>query len=288
MLGSHVLAVLSAKNDVAGWSHSSDRAPLHRIDATSAQQVDHFFRTHTPEICVHCIASPDVQACERDPDMAERLNARTTEHVARACTEHGAKLVYISTEYVFDGTAVDGYTEDSQPRPLQTYGRTKLRGEEHAAQVPHHLTVRLPVLYGGPVLGRERTWIEALLRSLEQGLPVELDDHFERQPTWAHDVATVLNRAIDEDLEGILHVATQEGLTKFAWGVKLAEAAGLPSSLVRPAPVPAVTSGPPKPARPWLQTHRLQRLGIPPPAGLSERATAYLRSIRAVREARAS
>ncbi|WNG35397.1 SDR family oxidoreductase [Archangium violaceum] len=288
LLGSHVLAVLSAKNDVVGWSHSADRAPLHRLDATNARQVDQFFRTHKPEICVHCIASPDVLACERDPDMADRLNAQTTEHVARACTESGAKLVYISTEYVFDGTAVDGYTEDSQPRPLQTYGRTKLRGEEHAAQVPHHLTVRLPVLYGGPVQDRKPTWIESLLRSLEQGVPVELDDHFERQPTWSYDVATVLARAIDQDLEGILHVATQEGLTKFAWGVKLAEAAGLPSSLVRPSTAPPESSGPRKPARPWLHTHRLQQLGIPSPPGVSERVAAYLRSLGRERKVQTS
>ncbi|WNG29803.1 SDR family oxidoreductase [Cystobacter fuscus] len=279
MLGSHVLAVLGAKHDVLGWSHGSDRASLHRVDATNASQVERFFRTHTPGICVHCVASPDVLACERDPDMADRLNAQTTEQVARACAEHGAKLVYISSEYVFDGTSSHGYTEDSQPRPLQVYGTTKLRGEEHTARVPHHLTVRLPVLYGGPVPGRKPTWIEAMLRSLEQGKSVELDDHFERQPTWSYDVATVLARAIDEELEGILHVATQEGLTKYAWGVKLAEAAGLPSSLLRPVPAPPETSGPRKPARPWLNTHRLQQLGISPPPGVSERAAAYVRSL---------
>ncbi|MET0402428.1 MAG: SDR family oxidoreductase [Cystobacter sp.] len=279
MLGSHVLEVLGARNEVLGWSYSADRASLHRVDATDATQVEQFFLKHTPDVCVHCIASPDVLACERDPRMADRLNVRTTQQVAKVCAERGVKLVYISSEYVFDGTSSDGYREDSQPHPLQAYGSTKLLGEEHAARVPHHLTVRLPVLYGGPVAGRKPTWIEAMLRSLAQGRPVDLDDVSERQPTWSYDVATVLAGALDKEAEGILHVATQEGLTKYAWGVKLAEAAGLPASLLRPVSTPPDASGPPRPARPWLHTQRLRQLGIASPPGVSERAAAYVRSL---------
>ncbi|GAB3444968.1 SDR family oxidoreductase [Streptomonospora sediminis] len=267
-------------NTVAGWSYRREAPGLHRIDAASADQVDRYFAEHRPQVCVHCIAAPDVQACERDPRMAHLLNTVTTENVALACARHGTKLVYISTEYVFGGSAGGGsgrgYREDDSPGPLQAYGDTKLRGERCAARAPGALTVRLPVLYGDPVPDRAPTWLEAMLDALEQGRPVDLDDHYERQPTWSHDVAAVLTRAVADDLSGVLHVAAQEGATKYAWGRLVAEAAGYRPDLLRPAaPAPG---GAARPERPWLSTERLESLGLRPPPGISRRAADHLRS----------
>jgi dTDP-4-dehydrorhamnose reductase/S-adenosylmethionine synthetase len=237
---------------------------------------------------VHCVASPDVEACERDPQLAHLLNAVTTENVAQACARYGTKLVYLSTEYVFDGTSPDGYREDDAPNPLQTYGATKLLGERHAALVPGALTVRLPVLYGDPVPGRAPTWLEAMLEALSQGNLVELDDRYERRPTWSHDVAAVLARVIADDLTGTLHVASREGATKYAWGRAVAEAAGLPTDLLRPShPPPGPPGGIRKPERPWLRTDRLESFGLRPPAGIRGRAADYLRSTIAERGATA-
>ncbi len=279
MLGSSVMAALRTKHQVAGWSRSQDGPDLYSVDATHSTQVARFFDENRPDVCVHCIAAADVQACEQDPDMAYETNVRTTENVALACVRQAVKLVYISTEYVFDGASQVGYSEDDAPNPLQTYGRTKLLGEERASSVPHHLTVRLPVLYGSPVPGRSRGWIESLLLLLRQGRTVELDDGVERQPTWTVDVATVLEQAIAERVTGVLHVASRERLTKLAWGRKIAEAAGLPRSLVQPAPSAPDAQGVPRPARPWLLTDQLEQLGIRPPADVSHRVVPYVRSL---------
>jgi dTDP-4-dehydrorhamnose reductase/S-adenosylmethionine synthetase len=266
---------------VSGWSYSRGLPGLHRVDATSRAQVDRYFAAHTPQVCVHCVACPEVQACERDPRAALLLNATSTQYVADACARHGTKLVYLSTEYVFAGTTRDGYREQDTPDPLQTYGRTKLLGERHAATAPGALTVRLPVLYGDPVPGRPATWLEAMLDALEQGRPVDLDDTYVRQPTWSHDVAAALLRAIADDITGVLHVAAQEGATKYAWGRAVAEAAGLPARLLRPAgPPPAAPGGAARPERPWLRTDRLEALGLRPPAGVGRRAADYVRTAR--------
>lgn len=282
MLGSSVITALRARHQVAGWSRTQEGPDLHSVDATRRTQVDRFFDEYRPDFCVHCVASADVQACERDPGMAYELNVRTTENVALACVRNAVKLVYISTEYVFDGTSDDGYSEDDTPNPLQTYGRTKLLGEEQASKVPDHLTIRLPVLYGSPVPGRSRGWIESMLLRLVQGRAVELDDRVERQPTWARDVATVLDQAIADRITGVLHVASQERLTKLAWGRKIAEAAGLPASLVQPARSALEEQDIPKPARPWLLTDRLEHWGIRPPADLSRRVVSHVRSLPAL------
>ncbi|MDH6623094.1 dTDP-4-dehydrorhamnose reductase [Streptomyces sp. LBL] len=281
MLGTEVLSVLGTGpgKEVTGWSRMGADYGHRPVDATSAQQVVSAFADQDFDVCVHCVANADVQQCQDDPQAARQVNAETTRIVAESCARHGVKLVYISTEYVFDGTAENGYAESDTPAPLQIYGRTKREGELHASRVPGHLIVRLPVLYGARVAGRGPTWTEKLLHALERHEPVELDDRFERQPTWTHDVAVTLKRAVEADLDGVLHVAAQEGLTKYAWGRKIAEATGMPVSLVRPANTSSEAPVIPKPARPWLRTERLEGLGVRPPGGVSHRLSPFLRSI---------
>ncbi|MBR8741084.1 SDR family NAD(P)-dependent oxidoreductase [Nocardiopsis sp. MG754419] len=289
MLGSRMVAALRAEipgdrkapgaegahNTVTGWSYRREAPGLRSVDATSEEQVDRYFAEYTPQVCVHCVAAPDVQVCERSPRTAYLLNTTSTENVARACERYGTKLVYISTEYVFDGSADGGYREDDAPAPLQSYGETKLLGEHRAALAPGALTVRLPVLYGDPVPHREPTWLEAMLEAIGRGRHVGLDDHYVRQPTWSHDVAALVARAVSLDLTGVLHVAAQEGATKYGWGRLVAEAAGLSPDLLLPTrPEPG---GALRPERPWLLTERLESLGLRPPPGVRDRAADYLR-----------
>jgi dTDP-4-dehydrorhamnose reductase len=279
LLGGSLLGVLGAGNHVAGWQRHGNVPGLARVDARQKAEVGRYFAQNRVDVCIHCIAHADVQACERDPRAAYDLNARTTENVAAACVLHGAKLVYISTEYVFDGVSLSGYREDDVPNPLQTYGRTKLLGEQLASGVPERLTVRLPILYGPPIPGRAPGWIETMLQALGGGSAVSLDDRVVRQPTWVRDVAVVLKQVIGRGVTGPLHIASQEGLTKFAWGRKVAETAGLPASLVRPAadaPHPLDIN---RPARPWLHIDRLHHLGVRAPAGASGRVREHLRSL---------
>ncbi|QXE34224.1 SDR family oxidoreductase [Streptomyces sp. GMY02] len=283
MLGAELMTTLSAVgNEVLGWSYSQDHPNCRRMEAGSRRDVEAFFAEQPLDVCVHCVANADVQQCEDDPGMARRVNAETTRIVAEQCARRGVKLVYISTEYVFDGTAPDGYEEKAAPLPLQIYGETKRGGELHTSRVPDHLIVRLPVLYGQRVPGRGPNWTESVLQALRNEVSLELDDRLVRQPTWTSDVARTLERALAADLGGILHVAAQEGVTKYAWGRKIAEAAGLPLSLLRPSRGPRTESGALRPARPWLRTARLERLGIRPPAGVSEQVLPYLRSMGAI------
>ncbi|MEW2343209.1 SDR family oxidoreductase [Streptomyces griseoaurantiacus] len=279
LLGGAVLPALRARHEVVGWSRSRPAPDLYSVDATRSTEVDRFFDAHRPDVCVHCVAAPDVAACERDPDMAHALNVRTTENVARACARQAVRLVYLSTEFVFDGKSETGYAEDDVPNPLQMYGRTKLLGEERASEVPEHLIVRLPVLYGAPVPGRGRGWIERMLLALSEGRTVELDDRVERQPTWTEDVAAVLEEAVARRETGVLHAASRERLTKLAWGRKLAEAAGLPGTLLRPARAVPEGQEVPRPARPWLLTDRVEQRGMRVPAGVSHHAESYVRSL---------
>lgn len=281
MLGRQLMATAPKDYSVMGWSHSDIRPGLDAVDAVSATQVDGFFAEHSLDVCIHTVAWPDVQKCENDEEGAYLVNSVTTENIAAACRRHGVRLIHMSTEYVFDGTLEAGYSEDAEPNPLQTYGRTKLVAERRAVAVPEHLIVRLPVLYGEVAQNLKPLWVPTLLTTLTRGSTVKLDDRFERQPTWAYDVAQTLWHLVETDVRGVIHVASQEGMTKYAWGLLLASAAGLDLSGIEPDRGTPFVSGIPKPLRPWLLTRRLEQTGVPPLPGLSHRAQAYLNSVPA-------
>src|SRR5581483_5276147 len=104
----------------------------HALDVTDQRAVTAALAASRPAVVIHAAAMADVDACEREPERAEAVNARGTAHVADACASLGARLIYVSTDYVFDGEA-GPYREDDPPQPLSVYGRTKLAGERAAA-----------------------------------------------------------------------------------------------------------------------------------------------------------
>ena len=112
-----------------------------------------------PEVVIHAAAMTDVDGCERNPDEAYRTNALGAKHVALACAELNAALVYISTDYVFDGAKGEPYNEDDAPNPLSVYGRTKLDGENFVCAIaPRHYVARTSWVYArGSELWRRPT-----------------------------------------------------------------------------------------------------------------------------------
>ncbi|WP_282073111.1 SDR family oxidoreductase, partial [Janibacter hoylei] len=106
---------------------------LIRLDLSDSNAVKAYFQEIKPEIVIHCAAERWPDRCADDPDTAWKLNVGSTEFLAKYCSEIGAQLVYISTDYVFDGSAPP-YTTDDTPNPVNFYGRSKLAGEEAVLQ----------------------------------------------------------------------------------------------------------------------------------------------------------
>lgn len=235
-LGGRLLALLDA---AVGWHHRNAAPNTVRVDITNAAEVAGYFSDNDISVCVHCAANPNVDACEADPEGAERLNVEGTRHVAAACATSQARLIHISTDFVFDG-AQESYAEEDEPAPLQVYGRTKARAEAIARAVPGSLIVRLPLLYGPEFAAK-----------LQAGNEVALDDTAWRQPTHVDDAAAVLARLIDTNVTGTLHVGANKGTTKYEWALRLAPDA---SKVHRAPPAPN------RPRRSWLSTRKLEQV----------------------------
>ncbi|GAA4034348.1 SDR family oxidoreductase [Allokutzneria multivorans] len=272
LLGTAVRQRLEGTGHTVIPCHHNKNSGGERLDITSAESVAEVFARTEPEVVVHCAAIPDVAQCEKDPDLARLVNVDGTELVATQATRIGARLLHVSTDWVFAGDGDGGYRETDSPTPAQEYGRSKLAAEQAAGSA---LIVRVPLLYG---LGSQPrpTWPAQVLTKLARGEEVRTDDEEIRQPAFVDDVARCFADLITLGAKGIVHIAPQEQHTKLAWSRLLAEAVGAPTELIRPTPRP---HWPTRPLRATLRTDRLAELGVTPPRGAAEVADTHRASL---------
>jgi dTDP-4-dehydrorhamnose reductase len=186
---------------------------------------------------VNAAALARVDQCEREPALAERLNAELPAELARRTRGAGLRLVHVSTDLVFGATAprVGGFREDDPPAPVHVYGRTKAAGEARVrAENPAALVVRLPLLHGDSA-GRGLGASDQLLAALARGeRPALFSDEW-RAPLAVADAAEALLELAARTCAGILHVAGPARLTRLELGLAVLRAHGLDATRVRAA-----------------------------------------------------
>jgi dTDP-4-dehydrorhamnose reductase len=252
--------------------------PMVQLDVTQKSQVDALVDEGGFDVCVHAAANRDVEACEDDPRAAVRLNVHATRFVAEACRRAGTRLVYISTDHVFDGLPGRTYDEDDEPRPIQVYGFTKLAGELEALRTPGALCIRAPVLHGAPA-DNEDDFPGQVLRRLRIGATIAADDAAARYPVLVDELADAVARLCSGAVAGIVHFSSAEGVTKYAWARMLAEAFDLDPACVIARPQAGRAA---RPRDNHLTSKRLAALGLTAPTNVSDAVRALRRAGQAV------
>ena len=183
-----------------------------------------------PEWVIHCAALANVDACEANPTLAERLNTWLPKKLAYHVARGGARLVFISTDAVFDGQRGD-YTEKDTPSPLSVYARTKWRGEQAVAEVNPEAIITRVNFYGWS-LTRKRSLAEFFFYNLSNGntIPGFRDIYF--CPLLVNNLAKILLNMLEKNLYGLFHVVAKEAISKYDFGVKLARIFGLDENLI--------------------------------------------------------
>lgn len=271
LLGSEVMRFFRLHEAAVGWS-SSEHNGYRKVDVTQKRDIDRALDEDRPDVIIHCAANPNVAACEDHPEAARELNSFAVHKVASAAQVRNVSLVFVSTDYVFSGKKESGYTEEDSPDPLQVYGHTKMEGERYCLETTGGLVVRLPLLFGAGHEVPRTTFPVDVLQKLRNGEPVSADTVEIRQPTWTADVAQILYKLIEIRASGLVHVAGQQGSTKYDWAVGIAKKTGLDPSLIQPTE-PSSTSR--RPRRSWLLNQRLQSLRISPPRNMEEATRAF-------------
>ncbi len=269
LLGRAILAAFrsDAAWRVCGTGFSRVREGLVTLDLCDPAAVDSCLESLRPCVVIHSAAERRPDVSEGNPEATRRLNVEATARLARWCAAHGAWLLYLSTDYVFDGTRPP-YGIDAPTGPLNAYGRSKLDGE-HAVrrETPDAAVLRVPILYGPCETLAESSVtsiVPALLRATAAA-PVRLDNWAVRYPTHTADVASVirqmtLRRLSGHPLDGVFHASGNEPHTKYTLGLLMARILGVAPEAVRPDDAP--TSGAPRPHDAHLDTSRLDALGI--------------------------
>ncbi|MFG2793253.1 dTDP-4-dehydrorhamnose reductase [Streptomyces sp. NPDC048419] len=239
-----------------------DRAAL---DIAQQAAVDEMLAEHRPDLVVNCAAYTAVDDAETDEEQALLINGDGPRHLARACAAHGARMIHVSTDYVFAGDAGTPYPEDHPTAPHTAYGRTKLAGEQAVAkELPtSSAIVRTAWLYG--VHGRSfvRTMID--LESRRDTLDVVEDQR--GQPTWSADVAARLadlGPHLGRGASGVFHATSSGEASWYELAREVFRGLGADPDRVRPVGSEAFVRPAPRPAYSALAHGRWQELGLPP------------------------
>ena len=170
------------------------------------------------DVLVNCAAYTDVDGAESNRDLAFAVNCDGAGRVARWCAEQGARLVHISTDYVFDGKSDRAYVEDDRVGPLNVYGQSKLEGERAVrAECPDHLIVRTQSLFGR----NGANFVETIIRAAGERGKVDVVDDQISSPTYTVHLARAIIRLFEGDRKGTVHVSAGGSCSWYEFAVAI-------------------------------------------------------------------
>ena len=194
------------------------------LDITSREQVSRTLSRLEPDSVIHAAAWTDTAGCERDPDLAMRVNGEGAAIVAESCRETGSALLYISSNEVFDGAKPTPYLEDDHPNPLNAYGRSKLEGERRVqAVLDRFCIVRTSWLYGP---GRE-SFPEKILGPARKGGPLKVVTDEAASPTFTMDLAWAIADLVHKGSSGLFHLTNAGACSRRDWAEEVLRLVGI-------------------------------------------------------------
>lgn len=242
--------------------HQIAIADLPNCDITDQASLDKIMQAKQPDLIIHCAAMTQVDACEEKPEQAFKINETGSENVAKSAAKYNARLIAISTDYVFDGDATAPYQEDHPTNPKTVYGKSKLAGERRIQDFcPNHLILRIAWLYGpgGP------SFLHTMLKLADGTRPqLKVVNDQSGNPTSTFAVANHIRLLLDHPgITGIMHLTCEGTATWFEFATEIFRQAK-----VNQAVIPCTTEEFPRPApRPHyssLDNKRLRDCGLPP------------------------
>lgn len=266
MLGRALCAAAPAGADVTGIDLADG-------DLTDAETAFTLITASRPEVVVHTAAWTDVDGCSRDPGRAMKHNAAAVASLVLACREVGARLIYISTDYVFSGEAGRIYNENDPPIPLNSYGASKLAGELFAAELADHVIVRTQWLFGAG-----RNFIAAIIAAAREGKTLKIVRDEYGAPTYTADLAKALWNLAQAPCSGIFHVTNSGVCSRLELACFALQAAGVPSPEIIPITAEQWDSPTKRPLHAVLGTTRYTNLGFPALRPWQEAVEEYVHS----------
>ncbi len=227
-----------------------------KCDITNRKETIDLIKSFKPQYIVNSAAYTNVDKAEEEKELCWRINVSGVEYLAQAAKQIGAKLVHISTDYVFDGKS-GGYHEKSIPNPLGYYGRSKLAGENAIlASGVEHMILRTMVLYGRGI-NLKPNFAIWLINNLQHDHNVRIVDDQFGHPTLADDLALAIKYLIEKNSSGTFHVVGDECGNRFDFSIKLAEIFGFDCTLISPLKTAELNQKAPRPLNSSFELDKL-------------------------------
>lgn len=215
-LGKRLFNYFKKKCDVIGTYSKNNEKGMVNLDATNYQKVLNFITHHKPDIVIDTVALTSSVLCEKNPDLCYKLNYQTAKNIVGACREINAKMIFLSSSYLFNGEK-GYYSEEDITNGNTQYGKTKIKAEKAVSALKDYLILRVDMLYGiekGKVKFGARTFD----RVIEIGYPNQI-----RTPVFIDDIPKIINKLIFDKKKGIFHIAGPDKIKTIDFMEKLAE-----------------------------------------------------------------
>ncbi|XP_071127491.1 methionine adenosyltransferase 2 subunit beta-like isoform X1 [Mytilus edulis] len=251
--------------EVLGLAFSRCTGKLRKCDITKDEEVKTVMKEFNPSVVIHSAAERKPDAVEKKPEATQQLNVSATKVICQNAAAVGAWVLYISTDYVFEGTSPP-YKEDAIPNPLNKYGQSKFEGEKVTMEVSQDNSIlRVPILYGDIEYLDESAVTTLFQKVTDSSKPCPMSDYERRFPTHCDDIAYVIRqladkRIVDNSIKGVYHWSGDENMTKYDMALVMAEVFSLPSDHIQPDKKPS--PGASRPFNSQLSCQRLKDLGI--------------------------
>ncbi len=256
-VGEHLLRRLRESGQVASGTYYEHAQPgLLPLDMRNQEAVSALVKAEKPQYVYLVSGLTNVDYCELHPDAGYALNVLGVSYVSRAANEAGAKVVYFSTDYVFDGTR-GPYAETDVPRPLSEYGRQKLLGEHGVAlHAQEHLIIRTTVVYGWESQGKN--FVQRLVTSLRQGQRVRVPRDQIGSPTYTPNLAAAAVELTTGGASGVYHIAGPAMINRAEFALAVAKNFGLDPGLIEPVTTKELGQAAPRPLLAGMRVEKAQ------------------------------
>jgi dTDP-4-dehydrorhamnose reductase len=262
LLGANLVLTAQKEHEVIAVYHRHPIA-LEGVQSVSADlcqpgRAKEVFDRIQPDWVIHCAADTSIDELEGDPERAFRMNRDMAGNVAEAAKKTGSKLVHISTDAVFDGIS-GSYREDDPTQPMNVYGKSKLAGEQAVqALCPEALIIRTNIF--GWNAQPKSSLAEWFINNLMEGIPCKgfVDVYF--NPLLVNQLWVILNSLMRLDLGGVFHLGSDQCISKYEFGVRLAESFDLNKELISAVEIETGSLRAPRPKNTCLDCSKIRKV----------------------------
>ena len=269
--GRRILKRLSSKHQVLACSLHPDILPeegyeFQILDMQSGDATDALLNNFRPDVIINASAMSVVDYCEQHPEEAYALNVTAVKHLAEYSQSNSCRLIHLSTDFVFDGTATEAYTETDTTNPINYYGKTKQWSEEVIEQAcTNYAIARIEVVYGKPFNGQQGNIVHLVKTRLENRQSIRVVSDQFRSPTRVEDIARAIESLLSDKYQGIYHICGGETMSVADIAYRVAKHFGLDTSLIQPVTTEEMNEATPRPLFSPMNTEKaLKEFGYQP------------------------